>query len=879
MKNTLLYLLLLINYGTLFGQVENATENKGATTQEQVYVHTDRNLYSPGDTIYFQAYIKNLYTGGFNSVSKSLYALLLNQQNEVVDSSRFKIDACTAPGWTVIPKDLKPGTYRFVAFTSLMQNYDPKNVFKQDIKIVDDLIDPLFSIIAFNKKKYKPGDTVIATVKITNSKKHLFTKQKFICSLKIGKSLIKRNRSKTNNDGISEIRFKLPDTLTYPPKIQTVIQRRLNAIVNNTDVPFYKQNINFKLLPEGGNLIAGIEQRIGFNATDLNGKTIFVEGFLKNKNKQILDTIRSRKYGPGMFRCKPEKGMYIDLTNGNYQKKIWPFPEIKSKGSCLSVVNKNDSQSIVIKVKSTKSNNDNIFLGGIMNSNQVFLKNLKMDKYKQVVLKTENLPIGVMQINLFNKNMQPIAERLVYVNANKRLELKIDTDSIAYIPGNETELTISVSDRQGNPESGIFSIAAVDATTGHAPELFFPGIEHVFNYHPYFVNNLPHKVLKNGLHNLTNEERDLLLMVYGWSKYKEVPSEIDNTKDAVINYDLFNIEMLNPLAFKKTDRGLSLIEINGLSKKSLKTDKKGKITVLFDSLGNEAHSIIMTPNEKFKKKVNYASLSFPSNRKYFESNKLLSPQPIFTGNKFRNSNPPDNNDFLSGKATVFIKEVAVKESAIRKYNDEYHKSYISSRSVGYEKLWAINRLEDAFRRVGFYGSFDNTENTSIRLVAFPILIVLDDIPQYFNGWAAVKHLLPSDLKSITKIGGIEGSSRYGSDGARGVIFVNTLYSNSNPELDKRYQAWLTRNNKDRMFRIINVYRPFKEFYNPSKKEMANNQKLQNRPTIYWNPMVHFDKKPVKIKFPNLAKQGKVMITINGVSKSTLAGSCRLIYPQ
>jgi hypothetical protein len=104
-------------------------------SSNQVFVHTDRNIYKPGDTIYFQAYIRDRFSGVFESKSASLYAILFNDKRMVTDSSRFRIRNSTSSGWMTVPVTAKPGKYRFVAFTGTMQDYDPLDVFQTDLLI------------------------------------------------------------------------------------------------------------------------------------------------------------------------------------------------------------------------------------------------------------------------------------------------------------------------------------------------------------------------------------------------------------------------------------------------------------------------------------------------------------------------------------------------------------------------------------------------------------------------------------------------------------------------------------------------------------------------------------------------------------------------
>ena len=102
---------------------------------DQVFLHLDRNLYYAGDTIRFQAYIRDRQSGIFDSESISLHSLLLDQAHRTIDSARFRVVNSTASGWLKIPVSIDPGNYSVLAFTSMMMNYDPEFVFTIPIRI------------------------------------------------------------------------------------------------------------------------------------------------------------------------------------------------------------------------------------------------------------------------------------------------------------------------------------------------------------------------------------------------------------------------------------------------------------------------------------------------------------------------------------------------------------------------------------------------------------------------------------------------------------------------------------------------------------------------------------------------------------------------
>jgi hypothetical protein len=871
-----------INMTLIFSQTKPISKNqlKDPIFQpnDKVFVQTDRNIYRAGDTIYFQAYIKDNFTGNFKSNSKALYALLFNEQKQIVDSSRFWIDGFGSPGWMTIPPEAKPGKYRFIAFTSIMQNYDPKNAFMIDLKVEQQNGIPLKSEVAFDKKTYLPGDTVRTTIKITNLKKHLIKNQKFICNFQYAENLIVSEKSRTNGDGISQLEFLIPDTLTNSPKLQVTIGAGGDQVVNSFNVPYKNQHVNLSFLPEGGTLIEGLNQRIGFNATNIKGEPIIIEGLLKDANNKIIDSIKSGKFGPGSFTCKPQNGMFVELINAEFDNKIWPITNIEKNGFSLSVIPK-DKESFTIQVQSDKYTGEQVFVKGIMGQEQIFLQELKLDKIKTFIFKTDSLLPGLVQICLCNKDMQPIAERLIYISASTKLEFNIATDSISYNPGKETELVITATEDGGLPAIGVFSISVVDAATGIAPELFMPGIEYSLNFHPYFMKNLQAKALYDGFENLTDEQLDILLMVFGWSKIHHTFSTNDSIDRISANYDLLKMKLLYTVKWRKADRRLDVLSLEDASIKHLLTDKRGEIVFPLDSLNDKTRTIILMPDTKNKKQIFGVTLDIPSNKQYFKNDKLFAYLPLMEG-EIINISPPTLG-FLKTDSVYKISEVVITKNIIKEFNDEYEEIYQcgSVRTIGYERLWGYTDIGQVIRGLTMaYILRDISGEESVYLGGgIKALFVIDGNPIYGSGWWMVRSMSPVELKSITILKSAEANAVYGSEADGGVIFINTMSHDFDPKLQERYNKWLSRYEKSKLYIPMHIYRSYREFYNPSKSELSMNPFLQERPTIYWNPLVYFDKEPVKIKFPNLKRQGKVIVTINGVSTNNLSGTGKISY--
>jgi len=768
------------------------SEQKTQST-DQVFVHLDRNMYRPGDTIYFQAYIRDRFTDEFESKSVSLYALLFDDKKAKVDSSRFRIDNSTVSGWMSIPAGATSGKYHFVAFTSLMQNFDPSDAFQTDLLV-------------------KGKDKIPA----------------------------------------------------------------------NVDISFDPDYFELKFLPEGGNLVAGIEQRIGFNATDYKGYPIQIEGVLKNSSGSILNTIKSGIYGPGSFTCTPEPGMYVEIIIGTDKVKRWPLPDPKTSGICMSIKPIGD-RSFAIDIQSSNYNNDTVIVSGVMNTTQVFSKDLILSKKQRMVVETDQLLSGIAQITLFNKDLKPLAERLYFVNADKHLIFNVKTGNPIYSQGQETEMTISVTDGLGNPSEGIFSISVSDSISGHDGEIFTPGIEYTLNYNPYFQKNLPPKVLFKGLENLTNEDRDLLSMVYGWSRYNWDLNQKEINPKKQLNYDLINIKIPHDSKNRPSNKKLDLISLEDATAIHLLSKNNEDISLPLDSLPEVSRTVTLIPDSKDKKKITSAILSIPYNSQYFRAPRLINSQPTIPKETY--SIPPIDYKILLGDSAVEIPEVRIMGyQRIKKiyqniYEERY--KYANIKSSDPELIHTSFDLESAIRRMIPLATIQDDAvisrvGTSFFGGVVGYLFVLDGMPIYSHGWQIAKTIPITEIASVTVLKGNQGRTIYGLEASGGVIFINTMFHD--PTLNRYNAEWKSKDKNDNLLQPIKIYRSNIEFYNPTKFDVENDPVIQSGSTYYWNPEVYFNgKNPIKISYLNLNHKGPVLITINGVSVYNLIGTGKASY--
>ncbi|MEO8253011.1 MAG: TonB-dependent receptor [Flavobacterium sp.] len=105
---------------------------------EKVYLHTDNNYYTIGESIWYKAYSVYAYTNQLFDHSKILYVELISPESKIISRNITRLEGGLGHGDFVLADSLgiKPGTYQLRAYTNWMRNYGDAFVFKKEIQII-----------------------------------------------------------------------------------------------------------------------------------------------------------------------------------------------------------------------------------------------------------------------------------------------------------------------------------------------------------------------------------------------------------------------------------------------------------------------------------------------------------------------------------------------------------------------------------------------------------------------------------------------------------------------------------------------------------------------------------------------------------------------
>lgn len=104
---------------------------------EKVYLHTDKDILSAGEDIWYSAYLVIGPTHSYSLASKVLQTDLISPTNEIIVSQTLKISNGRGQGFMQIPKNLRTGIYQLRSYTNWMRNFDQEFFFVKTVKILN----------------------------------------------------------------------------------------------------------------------------------------------------------------------------------------------------------------------------------------------------------------------------------------------------------------------------------------------------------------------------------------------------------------------------------------------------------------------------------------------------------------------------------------------------------------------------------------------------------------------------------------------------------------------------------------------------------------------------------------------------------------------
>ena len=319
------------------------------------------------------------------------------------------------------------------------------------------------------------------------------------------------------------------DTLRpYHPKVIRIV-KNITEKGHAKDSETERKVSRLSFFPEGGSLIDGVAAKVAFKGTDKKGMPANVKGELREDGRRIA-RLESLHDGMGMFMLLPHKGSrYTAVLDDGTE---YDFPDVESSGLSLHLRKQTDEYMEFLLSQQKGAAPQRIRLEGKMRGVKYCMAEGTLNEILKVKIPVSEFPLqGIAEFTLYDNNGLPVAERLVYLNPKRKLNIEIRTDKERYATREKGKVSVRVSDEHGKPVVAHLGLSIFDASyiNEAVPE----------NMLSYCMLS---SEIRGNIHNPAyyfnegNKDRlrslDLLLLTQGWRRY--VWENFDDTKEPVI---------------------------------------------------------------------------------------------------------------------------------------------------------------------------------------------------------------------------------------------------------------------------------------------------------------------------------------------------------
>ncbi len=856
---------------------------------EKVYLHFDKPYYAVADTMWFKAYVtveQNLPS----PLSKIVYVEVRNSKDSLIQTLKLPVKNSVAYG--NLPLNMlafKQGNYYVRAYTLWMLNFSADYFFSKTIPIGEAIDKQLITNISYQNE---PSDKNIkSTVKIQfrdMTKKPLVNKTvnwRVISNF----DEFSRGRGTTDQNGVLTLVVTSKGGI---PIDKGSIITDINIAEKETASTSFNlkqtdSDIDFQFFPEGGSLISGIPNQVGFKALKSSGLGIDVKGTIVDEQNTELATFSSSHAGMGSFFITPEpdKNYKAKITFKDGLTKTYAMPKAAASGMSIQIVNSSPdfiNLKILANASYFEANKEKSFFIVGQNSNVTYYAAKAPLKNQVIVTKIpkKNFPSGIAQLTLFNEQSEPISERLTFVLHQDAMNLSVKTDLPLYKPRQKVKMTIDAKST-GLPVSGDLSVSIIDEQKVPVDE----NSETTILSSLLLTSDLKGYIEKPNYYFIKTDEKkladlDKLLLTQGYRRFSF--KDILAGKYPIVNY--LPEEGINITGTLRDRTGMPI--------------KKGAMRLMVT--GKPISSETVTSNMGL---FNFRNLVFPDSSEVVVSAKynanaanlmiMLDGTPLAMNSKNINiADEVPNIDtvlsaYLSNSQKQYrylrtLKTVEVK-ATIKKPSHADHSSLSSLGSMPDHVLsgdrfnTGCNFLLDClkaqaigmtFDQDNFYISRDFNQGNKTT----PVAIFINGMNV---GTLDLGSVNPADVESIEiflrdDLGTIDRTYN-----TKGVLVVNTKKAPVGKKITKEELMNMIPKTNIITFRPQG-YSKEREFYSPKYLPGVNYPNSDLRTTIYWNPKVITDEKGnTTVEFFNADGRGTYRAVVEGIDKNGNVG--RAVY--
>src|SRR5262245_5666056 len=272
-----------------------------------------------------------------------------------------------------------------------------------------------------------------------------------------------------DGSGNATASFKLPSAIARGEGViaMTIEDGGIVEIATKT-IPILLHTVDVAIYPEGGDLVAGLPNRVYIEGRTPTRKPADIAGVIVNAAGKQVATFRTEHEGRGRFSFIPAKGDVYSLrvTEPARINSTFRLPAVKESGVVISSTSDAipRQKDIVVRVGTTANGNYGIALSH--RGREFSFKPITLAAHQptDVTLAVPKSIDGVIVATVYDDRKTPMAERLLFRQPEHNLKVQIIPDRANYVPGAKVSFRVITTDERGTPVGAVVGLTVTDSS-------------------------------------------------------------------------------------------------------------------------------------------------------------------------------------------------------------------------------------------------------------------------------------------------------------------------------------------------------------------------------------------------------------------------------
>ena len=489
-----------------------------------VHVTTDKPVYRPGERVFVRTLALDRLTLAPRSAPVAMSVKvkdpkgaivfqdgLVNLRGEVygdeVGACVWEVPAGSAGGEHTLEVTSRNGAFPPERTTFVVRSYQAPRLAKT---------------LVLDRKTYLPGQTGSAEVRVERMGGGAAAGATVRAALVLDGSEVWTSDAALDASGRSVFRF------VVPREVQQGAARFLarvedGGVVETEMKPFVVPTgkVAVASFPEGGELIAGVENRVYLEATDPLGRSVDTQGTVHDARGDVVATFRTEHQGRARVVFTPRLGNhYVVRTVATAPSVEFAMPAVRAEGIALRALDESATGPVRVRVAGRGDGPwlVGVFSRGALLAQQALRPDGQGEIHADVAVSLPAAVGGVLRVTVFDRTLRPLAERLVQRDPERRVRVALTAEHPVIVPGAKQRVSVRTTDEHGVPIAAVVGLHVTDraaVSMGLEPRvglldqgLLFADVERTEDLGDFFVG---------GEHAARNV--DLLLGTRGWRRF------------------------------------------------------------------------------------------------------------------------------------------------------------------------------------------------------------------------------------------------------------------------------------------------------------------------------------------------------------------------